>query len=213
MTTALQQAEVRHNELVVILHALVEQRQAREADLQRAAEDLQQRSQMVSRLQAEQQRLSHVTAALIEGEGRYSEMVVALQTLAEQHDVTQNHLKTASEEVRLKAERVSQLSEQDEWYVQSISHRQSELAEAEQKLTQTLEAITQGVARHEELVRGLENLDVACGKRQLELQQLADAAAASTQDLEAIRAKVQNTEGQLRDTDGRLRTTEGTPGH
>lgn len=210
MTTALQQAEVRHNELVVILHALVEQRQAREADLHRASEELQQRSEMVARLQAEEQRLAHVTAALMEGEGRYGEMVVALQALAEQHDVTHNHLKNATEEVRAKADRISQLSAQDEWYVQSISHRQAELSEAEQKLTQTLEAITQGVARHEELVRGLENLDIACGKRQLELQQLADASTASTQDLEAIRAKVQGTEDQLRDTDVRLRTTEAT---
>lgn len=210
MTAALQQAEARHNELVLTLHALVEQRQAREADLHRASEELQQRSEVVARLQAEEQRLAHVTAALMEGEGRYGEMVVALQALAEQHDVTHNHLKNATDEVRVKADRISQLSAQDEWYVQSIAHRQTELGEAEQKLTQTLEAITQGVARHEELVRGLENLDIACGKRQLELQQLADAAAASTQDLEAVRAKVQGTEDQLRDTDLRLRNTEAT---
>lgn len=210
MTTALQQAEARHNELVLILHALVEQRQAREADLHHASEELQQRSEMVARLQAEEQRLAHVTAALMEGEGRYGEMVVALQALAEQHDVTHNHLKTASDEVRVKADRISQLSAQDEWYVQSIAHRQAELSEAEQKLTQTLEGITQGVARHEELVRGLENLDIACGKRQLELQQLADASTAATQDLEAVRARVQGTEDQLRDTDLRLRNTEAT---
>lgn len=210
MTAVLQQAEVRHNELVLTLHALVEQRQAREADLHHATEELQQRSEMVARLQAEEQRLAHVTAALMEGEGRYGEMVVALQALAEQHDVTHNHLKNATDEVRAKADRISQLAAQDEWYVQSLSHRQTELAEAEQKLTQTLEGITQGMARHEELVRGLENLDIACGKRQLELQQLADASAAATQDLEAVRAKVQGTEDQLRDTDVRLRTTEAT---
>lgn len=210
VTVALQQAETRHNELVLTLHALVEQRQAREADLHHASEELQQRSEVVARLQAEEQRLAHVTAALMEGEGRYGEMVVALQALAEQHDVTHNHLKNASDEVRVKADRISQLSAQDEWYVQSIAHRQAELSEAEQKLTQTLEGITQGVARHEELVRGLENLDIACGKRQLELQQLADASTAATQDLEAVRARVQGTEDQLRDTDLRLRNTEAT---